>query len=104
MPIRTIIKDVGWCEGEYLFTIDYFGWGTLAETASEHKSANFLKLSNGCFAIQPNNRILFNDASLTTPSKPDYIASQIIWSCEGEDKFSVSNDDKFFYEEEKPSN
>ena len=101
MPVKVLLKNIGLVEGEYLFTIDYFGWGTLAETAPEHKSGNFIKLDNGCFAIQPNNRVLFNDASLTTPNKPDYIASQIIWTCEGEDNFSVSNDDRFFYDDQK---
>lgn len=101
MPVKVFLKNIGEIEGEYLFTIDYFGWGTLAETAPEHKSGNFIKLANGSFAIQPNNRMLFLDSALTTANKPDYIATQNIWTCEGEDNFSVSNDDRFFYDDQK---
>ena len=97
MKTQVFINNYGSLSGEYLFTIDYFGWGTLAETAQEHKSANIIKLDNGCFCAQPNNRILFSDSSLTKPSKPDYKASQIVWSCENKDNFDVSNDDSFFY-------
>ena len=101
MNVKVFLKDIGIETGEYLFTIDYFGWGTLAETAQEHKSANVIKLSNGNFTIQPNNRILFDDASLTKAKKPDYIASQIIWTCENPETFSVSDDNKFFYDQKE---
>lgn len=98
MPVEVYLKNKTIEKGTYLFTIDYSGWGTLAETAQEHKSANVIKLDNGNFAIQPNNRMLFCDNSLTAPSKPDYIASQIIWSCEEPKTFCVSEDNSFFYE------
>lgn len=98
MGVKVLMKDKVILDGEYCFTIDYQGWGTLSQTAQEHKSQNLIKLDNGCFALQPNNRVLFADASLTTPNKPDYIASQIIWSCEGKDNFSVSNEDAFYYD------
>jgi hypothetical protein len=100
MRVKVLLKDRTFVDGEYCFTIDYQGWGTLSQTAQEHKSQNLIKLDNGNFALQPNNRVLFNDASLTTPTKPDYIASQVIWTCEGTDSISFSNDDKFFYEGE----
>lgn len=54
-------------QGEYMFTLDTcspdpripdFGF---SETVDEHKSYNVLKLDNGQFALQPNNRCRFYD-------------------------------------------
>lgn len=54
-------------QGEYMFTLDTcspdpripdFGF---SETVDEHKSYNVLKLDNGQFALQPNNRCRFFD-------------------------------------------
>ena len=36
----------------------------LSEHDPEHKSFNVIKLDNGQFAAQPNNRIVFTDQSL----------------------------------------
>ena len=38
---------------------------TYSETPSQHKSFNILKLENGHFAAQPNNRVIFYDKSYT---------------------------------------
>jgi hypothetical protein len=60
-------KDKHTYGGEYLFTLDAcspdpripdFGF---SETVDEHKSYNVLKLTNGQFALQPNNRCRFFD-------------------------------------------
>jgi hypothetical protein len=65
--------------GNYLFTVD---WGhpdtnildvDHSEIPQEHKCAHILELSNGNYAAQPNNRILWNIPSYTTEvNKPDY--------------------------------
>lgn len=53
--------------GEYMFTLDTCNPDpripdfTFSETADEHKSYNLLKLDNGQFALQPNNRCRFYD-------------------------------------------
>ncbi|CAB4158914.1 hypothetical protein UFOVP713_34 [uncultured Caudovirales phage] len=63
-------KDRQTHTGEYMFTLDCcspdpripdFGF---SESMDEHKSFNLLKLDNGQFALQPNNRCLFFDAAL----------------------------------------
>lgn len=60
-------KDRMVYDGEYLFTLDTcspdpripdFGF---SESVDEHKSYNVLKLANGQFALQPNNRCRFFD-------------------------------------------
>lgn len=60
-------KDKRLHPGEYMFTLDManpdpripdFGF---SETVDEHKSYNVLRLNNGQFALQPNNRCRFFD-------------------------------------------
>lgn len=59
--------------GHYCFTLDFLpeqqvlGYIDIgdAELMQEHKEANFIKLSNGQFAIYPNNRIKWMPVSLT---------------------------------------
>lgn len=66
--------------GEYMWTLDQcepdprvpaYGF---SETAEEHKSFNLLRLDNGQFALQPNNRCRFFDPALThsTLKTPDF--------------------------------
>lgn len=53
--------------GEYMFTLDTCSPDpripdfTFSETVDEHKSYNVLRLKNGQFALQPNNRCRFYD-------------------------------------------
>jgi hypothetical protein len=60
-------KDKQVYGGEYLFTLDTCNPDpripdfTFSETVDEHKSYNVLKLDNGQFALQPNNRCRFYD-------------------------------------------
>ena len=95
-----------WYKGWYMFTIDNANSTNLernvtySETPSQHKSFNILKLENGYFAAQPNNRVIFYDKSYT-PSElkfPDFKVSTIEYSVEGEQKWTAGDDDKFFYE------
>ena len=93
--------------GNYLFTVD---WGhpetnildvEHSEIPQEHKCAHILALTNGNFAAQPNNRILWHVNSYTTDdSWPDYKVQTTYW--DAEDSGLVTEDsDKMFYEMEK---
>ena len=73
-------KDRKLHPGQYMLTLDNcmpdpripdYGF---SETPDEHKSFNLLRLDNGQFALQPNNRCRFFDPSLTPValSKPDF--------------------------------
>jgi hypothetical protein len=67
---------------------------------AEHKSFNILKLDNGHFAAQPNNRIIFYDKS-RSPSKmkkPDYKVSTIEYGVEDIVKWTAGDTDDYFYE------
>jgi hypothetical protein len=101
---RTVFKDRQWYDGEYMFTLDWCGSET-AEDVGEggHKNAHILRLDNGCFAAQPNNRILwYEPAFITRPyaagERPDFVTNSHIWKCEGVSKWATEDSQAMFYE------
>lgn len=54
------LGDMG---GSYITTFDWYGTGTTAEIAHEHKCLHLIKLDNGQFALQPNNFLLWFEKS-----------------------------------------
>lgn len=100
------MKDGKTLSGTYMFTIDSCHSDTnelnttLSQTPNEHKSFNVIKLDNGQFAAQPNNRVLFYDQSLTPLGVrvPDFKVSQQEFYCETSQKWSAGNNDDFFYD------
>ena len=73
---------------------------TYSEVPSQHKSFNILRLDNGHFAAQPNNRVIFYDNSYT-PSElkfPDFKVSTQEYSVECEQKWTAGDDDNYFYD------
>jgi hypothetical protein len=94
---KVFLPSKSWAAGSYLFTLDTYGSGTLAETPNEHKSYNFIKLDNGQFGCYPNNRIIWKDASFTPiePKLPDFKTSTRYYYAEGQESFS--DDDNYFY-------
>jgi hypothetical protein len=109
LDVMVYMKDKKFYKGEYMFTIDSAHSEpnelnvSLSETPNEHKSFNIIKLDNGQFAAQPNNRILFNDQSLTPKGIriPDFKVSTKEFLCEKGSKWVVEDDDSFFYEFEE---
>jgi hypothetical protein len=89
--------------GNYLFTVD---WGhpdtnildvDHSEIPQEHKCAHILELSNGNYAAQPNNRILWNIPSYTTEvNKPDYKVQTTYWNVENKDWKTDNTSDMFY--------
>ena len=103
LGVKFLGKDKEWHFGKYLFTVDFCADEQdldtgFTEQAEEHKSFNFIRLDNGQFAAQPNNRCLWYDQSLI-PAKtdfPDFQASRHIWTVDGSRKWSASDD--WFYD------
>jgi hypothetical protein len=103
LGVKFLGKDKEWHFGKYLFTVDFCADGMdldtgFTEVAEEHKSFNFIRLDNGQFAAQPNNRCLWYDQSLI-PAKtdfPDFQASRHIWTVDGSRKWSAGDD--WFYD------
>ncbi len=93
-------------QGEYMFTIDqcHADPNTLncgfTETPDEHKSFNVIKLKNGQFAAQPNNRIGFYERSLipAETKTPDFKVSTQYFYAEDGPKWTAGDSDKYFYE------
>ena len=94
-----------WHEGVYMFTIDSCNADpnrlnvTFSEVPTQHKSFNILKLDNGYFAAQPNNRMLILDKSYTpkTLKFPDFKVSSIEYSVEDKAKATFGDETEFFY-------
>lgn len=106
LDVMVYMKDREFHHGTYMFTIDSCHSDpneintSLSETPNEHKSFNLIKLDNGQFAAQPNNRILLYDQSLTTNgvTKPDFKVSTREFICEQGHKWGAGDTDSFFYE------
>lgn len=101
-------KDKNMHPGEYAFTIDTAHSDksvidtNFAEHDPEHKSFNIIKLDNGQFAAQPNNRVLWKDNSLI-PNKtlmPDFEVCTQNYSVETNPKWSVGHTDEWYYRTE----
>jgi hypothetical protein len=96
-----ILRDHLKYEGEYLFTVDWFGTSE-AESAGDggHKCGHLIALENGNFALQPNNRILWADPALISVpygTVPDYRTTTSTWKCEGTSKWSTDDSSRMFY-------
>jgi hypothetical protein len=84
--------------GSYLFTIDTVSSGLgYADDPEQHKSANVIALENGQFAMLPNNRIQFIDASMTgsiNPPIPKFKVASKRYHCEQD---AAVSDQGWFY-------
>jgi len=90
-------------QGCYLFTIDWFGdngksYG-FSEAPGQHKCGHVLKLDNGNFAIQPNNRLKIFDPNFTVEDVcyPRMLA-RTLYSSEQSGRWRTANDEKYDYE------
>ena len=98
-------KDKQMHAGEYMFTIDtcHSESSTLdtnfSEQDPEHKTFNIIKLDNGQFAAQPNNRIIWRDQSLIGDDlkRPDFKVCTQNYAVETEPKWSVGHTDEWQY-------
>ena len=94
-------------QGEYLFTIDTCNPDpripdfTFSETPDEHKSYNFIKMDNGQFAAQPNNRMRFFDPSLNPRElkTPDFEVALTNYSCEEHAKWRLGDTTSHTYDD-----
>jgi hypothetical protein len=98
-------KDKKLHEGEYMFTIDTAHRDSsvldtnFSEQDPEHKSFKIIRLHNGQFAAQPNNRVLFSDASLIPEEikTPDFLVCTQNYFVENAPKWSVGHTDEWQY-------
>ena len=76
---------------------------TFSELPTQHKSFNIIKLDNGYFAAQPNNRMLIYDKSYSPKQLKfsDFKVSSIEYSVEDKQKITFGDDDEFFSKRNK---
>ena len=106
MKCKIKMKDGAWAFGEYMFTVDsahpdfnIIDTG-FSEDVTDHKSYNFVKLDNGQFAAQPNNRMLVLEPS-SNPKElkmPDFKVSTKRWSVETDPKWALGDTNTVMYE------
>lgn len=100
-------KDRQLHAGEYMWTIDScnpdpripdFGF---SETPEEHKSFNMLRLDNGQFALQPNNRCRFFDPAITHAElkKPDFAVCTKTYRVENTAKWRLGDTSTVTYDD-----
>lgn len=70
-------NDGNWFYCDYVFTVDTCAASSkldmfFSETDAEHKSMNVLAMENGQFAIQPNNKIIWTDKSLSPNEREEF--------------------------------
>ena len=104
-------KDRQMHPGEYSFTIDTCHENhnlidtNFSEYDPEHKSFNIIKLDNGQFAAQPNNRVIWKDSSLILENVkiPDFKVCTQNYKVETTPKWTVGHTDEWQYKAESES-
>lgn len=96
-------KSVVW--GTYMMTFDWED-NSYSECPHDYKNAHMIKLDNGNFALQPNNRILWRDSNFITKpidlnNIPKYKVDKKIFTCENSDRWTSEDTDCFYYDIKK---
>lgn len=105
--MKYIDRNKKWNEGTYMFTLDWSQEDRnvldtgFSEVPGQHKCGHVIKLDNGNFAIQPNNRIRAFEPSFVTKPGQNVIERKLgtqMWSVENTAKWVLSDDDRYDYE------
>jgi hypothetical protein len=83
-----------------------FDWENNAYSLApgDYKNAHLLQLDNGCFALQPNNRIYWRDSNFITQPLdtlgviPNYKVDKDIFVCERSDRWTSEHSDSYYYD------
>src|SRR5690606_1913691 len=98
--VQVLLKDRKWYPGRYRFTVDWTG-SPEADNPGDigHKCAHLIELDCGCFALQPNNRILWSSPSFVSrpfAERPDYKTNTHVWRCETGRRGGTEESDRMF--------
>jgi len=98
--VKVTFKDKTQEWGYYLMTFDWHS-NPYSEEPTQYKAAHLLKLDDGNFTLQPNNRLEWKDMSFVTrpfPSQPDWKVDNKDWMCESiSDKWVMNKEDEEIY-------
>ena len=109
---KYIGKDKKWYHGTYLFTVDWAHPESNivdtdhSEIPAEHKCAHIMALTNGNYAAQPNNRLIWSIPSFTVKDEIpyDWKTQTHDWTVEDTTNWRTEDSDRFFYEIEEKKN
>ena len=111
MRMQYIDREKNKILGKYLFTLDWHAPErniidlAYSETPSEHKCGHVILRDDGNFAIQPNNRVLMFEPSMTTKTDNGLLIERLVntrkWDVEDADKWTVEDTNKFYYSGEE---
>lgn len=99
---QIVLKDKTLSWGTYMMTFDWEN-NSYTDTPQDYKNAHLIKLDNGCFALQPNNRILWRDSNFITKpldpqNLPKYKVDKTVFVCETADRWVSQDTDCFYYD------
>jgi len=82
--------------GVYVCSFDWLNNG-YSDAPDQHKTMHLIELENGCYALQPNNRLRWADLSFVKPFKvtPRYRTNTHAWYAE--EAFEVKDPELFYY-------
>ena len=82
MRVSVFTKSGDVLKGRYMFTIDWYG-SVPSEAPDIHKNCHVIQLDNGCYAGQPNNRIIWHDPDGDAiVGRRDYLINRQNWTVE----------------------
>ncbi len=107
MRCKVILRDKLILDGTYMFTVDWYGNNDAEEPGEDgHKNAHVIALDCGCYAAQPNNRIIWREPSLVSDpwrpelgERPAYLTNTHKWKCEIDSKWTAEDSYAFFYDD-----
>ena len=100
LRVDVLLKDQSWIAGEYVTTIDFAG-SEEAEGPGDigWKCKHLIRLTDGNFALQPNNRLRFYEPAFATREfNPDYRVNTKRWNVENQGKWRTSEDWNYRFE------
>jgi hypothetical protein len=93
--------------GTYVMTFDWAAEDKnvadlgFSEVPGQHKCGHLIRLDNGNFAIQPNNRVKLYDPSFVTKSNQTVIQRYLNthnWTVEDQNRWVLSDDERYEYD------
>ena len=107
MRVQVMFKDKQTQWGSYVMTFDWYN-NSSSEEPTQYKCGHFIRLDDGNFTIQPNNRLMWKDMSFTDkpfPERPDWLVDNKKWICEKvAERWVVDESDYYCYDFKKLDN
>ena len=98
--MQTVLKDRQKLWGDYMMSFDWYG-NPYSDEPTQYKSLHLIRLDNGCYTLQPNNRIYWKHMSFVTnpfPANPDFKVDDKVFRCEAaSDRWLIEGDDDSYY-------